>query len=250
MSRVLLLIGLVVLTACTASQNAMYESLKLSFTNPNTVIEAVPLNPNYRYLRADVNNNPALLVLGYLDPDPLGLIEVWYSASNETIKIQNGRLLGSHGLDKNWIEVKFINAPPLADAFDHQKAAEAQLALSRKYKALPNPLSFTRIRTVMPGYRAQIEETVFMRALLEAPDDAPKYLRQGPYANNLRWLEERIVPKARVLDNPGLAPVSATYAVDFSSAQPRPVYGKQCLFPGYCLSWSAWPWPPVGAGKS
>ena len=76
-------IFLISLSGCGGNQNAIYESLRLAFTNPNTVIDSSPINPNYRYLRADVNNNPALLVLGYVDADPDGPIDVWYSAMKE-----------------------------------------------------------------------------------------------------------------------------------------------------------------------
>ena len=243
-------IFLISLSGCGGNQNAIYESLRLAFTNPNTVIDSSPINPNYRYLRADVNNNPALLVLGYVDADPDGPIDVWYSAMKETIKIQNGRLLSTHGLDKNWIEVKLIQAPPLAAAFDPQLIEAAELAVSKKNRNLPNPLSYTRIRTVMPGYRARIEETVFLKALTEAPGNAPDRLKEGPYSGKLRWVEERARPKVQSANNPGLAVVTAVYAVDMSGLVPRPIYGRQCLSPDYCLSWLTWPWPPSSAVKS
>lgn len=235
------------LCACTGNQGAIYESLKLSLTNPNSIIDTYPLDPRYTYLRVDLNGNPALLVLGYLDRHAKNLTEVWYSASRETIRIQNGRLLSTHGLEINWVEVKLIEAPPIAAALDPKLVEESQFAIEKKYRNLKNPLLYTRIRTVMPGYRAQIEEQILMRPLAQAPDEAPKRLREGPYAQNLRWVEERAQPKARVLDNPGLAPLTAIYAIDISTPEYRPVYGRQCLMPSFCLSWQAWPWPPTAA---
>ena len=242
-----LLLGL---NACTGSQGAIYESLKLTFTNPNTTIDSYPLDPRFTYLRADVNGNPALLVLGYVDPQANGLIEVWYSSSREAVRIQNGRLSSTHGLDINWTEVKLIDAPPISAALDPKNIEAAELATTKIYRNLKNPLSYTRIRTVMPGYRAQIEEVVLMKALSEAPSDAPKRLKEGPYSANLRWVEERVSPKYRVMDNPGLAPITAIYAIDVSTPAMRPIYGRQCLMPSYCLSWQVWPWPPVARTKS
>lgn len=241
-----LIAGLVLLSlgACTGNQAAIYESLKLTFTNPNTVIDSYPLDPRFTYLRADVNGNPALLVLGYIDPQEKGLTEVWYSAARETIRIQNGRLLSTHGLDVNWIEVKLIDAPPVAAALNPKLLEESQFSIAKPYRNLKNPLSYTRIRTVMPGYRAQIEEQILMRPLAQAPDSAPKRLREGPYSQNLQWVEERVIPKVQVMDNPGLASLAATYAIDISTPSNKLVYGRQCLMPSYCLSWQVWPWPP------
>lgn len=243
-----LLVGLE-LSACAGTQGAVYDSIKLGLTNPNTIIDSYPLDSRYTYLRVDLNGTPALLVLGYVDKQAKGLTEVWYSASRETIRIQNGRLMSTHGLETDWIDVKLIDAPPIAAALNPKTVEESEFAIEKKYRNLKNPLLYTRIRTVMPGYRAQIEEQVLMRPLDKAPDDAPKRLREGPYSQNLRWVEERAQPKVRVLDNPGLAPLTAVYAIDISTPQQRPVYGRQCLMPNFCLSWQAWPWPPR-AGQS
>lgn len=237
------------LSACTGNQSAIYETLKLAFINPNTMIDSHPLDPGYTYLRADLNGNPALLVLGYTDREQNGFVGVWYSAARETIQIQNGRLSSTHGLDINWIEVKLMDAPPISAALDPKNIEAAALATTKVYRNLKNPLTYTRIRTVMPGYRANIEEVIEMRALANAPNNAPLRLKEGPYSANLRWVEERVRPRVRVADNPGLTPVTATYAIDVTTSEMRPIYGRQCLTTSYCLSWQVWPWPLESATK-
>ena len=66
-SRCLIASVVLALTACAGPQQSLiYDTVKLGFANPNTTIEQTPLNPNYRYLKVDVNDLPALLVLGFL----------------------------------------------------------------------------------------------------------------------------------------------------------------------------------------
>jgi hypothetical protein len=71
---------------------------------------AIPAMPDlrYNYLRVEVEGHPpAMLVLGYLAPHPLGQIEVWYSGNRETIRTQNGRVVGSTGTFHDWHAVGF-----------------------------------------------------------------------------------------------------------------------------------------------
>jgi len=98
----LLASAVLALSACSGPQQSLiYDTVKLGFANPNTVIDQTPLNPNYRYLKVDVNDLPALLVLGYQDEAFGQTTEVWYSAFKEVVQIQGGRLAGTQGLEVN-----------------------------------------------------------------------------------------------------------------------------------------------------
>jgi len=229
-TRCLLASAVLVLTACAGPQQSpVLETFKLGIANPNTVIEQLPLNPNYRYLKVDVNGLPALLVLGYQDQAYGQTTDVWFSAFKEVVQIQGGRLKGTQGLEVNWTEVQFDNAPSLTDL------ATLDQLIARSPKA---SVRFQRSRSVMPSYRANIQETVELRLLDSAPSDAPKVLKNS--TTPFRWIEERVVMQTQVQNN-YLAPLRAVYALD--PVQGQVVYANQCLTQTVCISWLSWPFP-------
>ena len=234
----LLASAVLVLTACAGPQQSpILDTFKLGLTNPNTAIEQVPLNPNYRYLKVDVNGLPALLVLGYQDEAYGQTTDVWYSAFKEVVQIQGGRLKGTQGLEVNWTEVQFDQAPSLTDL------ATLDRLIARSPKS---SVRFQRSRSVMPSYRANIQETVELRLLDGAPSHAPKAVKNA--TTPLRWIEERVVMETRV-ENNFLAPLRAVYAVD--PIQGQVVYANQCVTQSVCVSWLSWPFPakptqPIG----
>ena len=219
------------LTGCFGNkQNLIYETFKRGVENPNNAIEQAQLNPRFRYLKVDVNNLPALLVLGYDESSPNGVIDTWYSAYKEVIQIQNGRLVNTQGLELNWTDVSFVNAPSLTSI-----ALVGPSVPSKKNMAL----RYERTRTVMPTYRANIVETVEMQVLENAPDDAPRMLKQENSADSIRWVQERVVMQTNVR-TPYLDPVRAIYAVNTKTMQV--IYGRQCLADQFCISWLQWPY--------
>ena len=50
-------------------------------------VDAIILNPNLRYLRVSVRGRVVLMVLGYLDAAPDGVIETWYSSAGEVLRL-------------------------------------------------------------------------------------------------------------------------------------------------------------------
>jgi len=212
-------------------QNLIYETLKRGIENPNNIIEQTELNPRYRYLKVDVNNLPALLVLGYQESSSNGVISTWYSAYKEVIQIQNGRLINTQGLELNWSNVSFIDAPALANI------AMIEPTMGSKKKSA---VRYQRIRTVMPSYRANIEETVEIKPLEIAPSDAPKILQEGNEAQFIRWVEETVLLQTNIR-TPYLDPVRAIYAINTKTSQV--IYGRQCLAAQFCVSWLHWPYP-------
>lgn len=234
----LFLMGMV---GCAPSQNAVYQSLKAAYVGQEQPIESATLNPKYRYMRVEFAGRPALLVLGYVDEVNGYPVESWYSANNELIQLKNGRLAGTAGLDFNWINVRYSQDIPLENAIvlrsDLSPADLHSKTAARKSAAIV----YQRKHTLMPDYRAEIEETVFLEALSEPPNDVPSRDLARLNLKQIHWVQERIRPQFNDPQNAGLLPLTAYYALDTSTSPARVVYGRQCLAPDYCLSWQVWP---------
>jgi len=258
--RLLLSLILLSLWGCTGKQGAVYDTFKVVLQNKQSLIDEFPLNPQFRYLRAEVSGRPALLVLGYVNEAPDGPIESWYSANQELVQIQNGRLVATAGLDFNWSAVRYSENIPLQNALKQIDDVPMPPPVSRD--ALTGALiqgeriefdtpikksrgiRYQRMHTVMPNYRAQIVEGVELELLTEPPSAISSRDLARLKSPSIRWVQERITPQARVADNPGLIPLPAYYALDTNRTPARIVFGRQCLVRDYCLSWQAW--PPVG----
>jgi hypothetical protein len=175
-------------------------------------------DPTYRYLRIQVNDAPpAMLVLGYEDAHPQGPIEVWYSARQEVIKTQNGRIIGTAGLPINWDRVQSPVPPP------HWPAVS------------PAGHTYQRLRDLSPGYRADIAEPITVRPHTGQPDIPLPARLAG--ATGLQWFSETV---------PGSKPLPAAwFAWGQHRGQPSIVYSRQCLTPQYCLQLQRWPQEPA-----
>jgi len=229
-----LLTWVLLLGACAGkTQDPIYETFLLGLSNPQKVIDRTPLNPNLRYLKVEANGQPALLVLGYVDPHQNAERAVWYSAFKEVIEIKDGRLASTAGLDVNWTQVTWSDAPPLQAALTENKISS---------KTPPRKLRYLRERTVMPGYHVNIREMVVMEPLAQAPSDIPRQLKDPAIKNNadLRWVQETVLVSAQN-KNPSIKPLRAIYAIDRKTN--AVVFGKQYLTPDYTLSWLSWPYP-------
>jgi hypothetical protein len=212
-------------------QSPIYETFKLGISNPNTVIDETPLNPNYKYLKVDANGSPALLVLGYVDPKNKAQQDVWYSAFKEVVEIRGGRLANTEGLNVNWKEVDLSNAPSLGDVLAIPENTRSRRAPKFRY---------IRTRTVMPGYHVNIRETVIMQALDEAPSDAPKAFKDPGKNIDIRWVEETVLVSA-ANQNPSVQPLRAIYAINTKTNEV--IFGKQYLTKNFYVSWLSWPYP-------
>jgi len=262
--RFYILLGIVLgcLLGCAGRQSAIYETFTAAFPDRHSAIDNAIINPKYRYLRAELSGRPALLVLGYIDAYPRGSIESWYSANQEVIQFRNGRLASTAGLDFNWTSVHYSEEIPLERALALQTESENVPVSSKLPASLPpypgsslqyerpkksSTITYQRVRTLMPGYRAQITEMVFLEPLSEPPSDIPASDLGRMNLSKIRWVQERIRPLARDSSNSGLDALPAYYALDVSSVPARVVYGRQCLVVNYCLSWQIW--PPLKKGS-
>ncbi|MGP1666468.1 MAG: YjbF family lipoprotein [Rhodanobacter sp.] len=217
----------VALAGCSAAGNAILQTLPYAYGR-NPAVDNARLNPNFRYLRVTVGGRVVLLALGYMDNDPRGLVEVWYSAEREVLRLQNGRLVGAVGLTTEWRNVTLPELPSWSAAARADRAYQ-----------------WTRTRDVMPGYRYGVKDALSLR-VVEAPQrDALQ--RLDP--QRLTWFEERVESGSVA----GLSAVygdsnravavlpPARYAVDFRGGQETVVYGEQCLAADLCFTWQRWP---------
>lgn len=184
-------------------------------------------NPNFQYLRVTVEGRLALFVLGYIDPHPHGPVEVWFSAEKEVLRLQNGRLIGATGPSTEWQGVVIPTLP-----------AWETLARSTE------PLQWTRIRDVMPGYRFGLRDTLSLH-VTAAP---AKSALLGIAPQNLLWFEERMQPPPAATNILSALSTSgdyhlppARYALALRNGKGTIVYGEQCLSARLCFTWQRWP---------
>ncbi len=178
----------------------------------NDGVDKLGLHPDRQYLRVAVSGRTALMVLGYRDSDPAGWIDTWYSREGETLRLQNGRIIGTAGLETDWRSVRFLNLPTWQTLQQEGRGA------------------FRRERDEMPGYRFGIAEDLNVRRLV-LPEDTELL---GWEPKELEWFEERKVGAG------GTAPPDL-YALTGKGNTLRVVYSEQCLSPTLCLAWQEWP---------
>ena len=178
-------------------------------------VDDTPLNPNLRYLRVTTRGRTALMVLGYVEPSAAGNVEVWYSSEAEVLRLQNGRIVGTGGLETDWRAVRHFSLPAWKD-------------LSGRATVI-----YRRERDEMPGYRFGIEEAVSLYPV--RPPNNAKLVRLP--AQDLRWYEETVQGQPDGLP-------SARYGLNEKSGEPRVIYGEQCLSQTFCLAWQTWPATP------
>lgn len=208
----ILLITLFLLSACV--QTPVTRTLLDSFSK-GVSVDDISLNPDFRYLRVSAQGRQSLLVLGYIDPHPSGPVETWYSGSGEVLRLQNGRIVSTQGLQVDWRAVRHSAPPHWSDIPDSL------------------PVEWVRERDEMPGYRFNITETLVLRAIA-APE---KSRLAGMAPEQLFWVEETVHGSRNAWS-------SARYGLDFRFAEPAVVYGEQCLSPDLCITWQTWPVTP------
>jgi hypothetical protein len=192
----------------------------LAKTMLSTSFDTLPteLDPRLRYLRVDVQGRPpALLVLGYLDPNPQGEVEVWYSSQGEILKTRNGRIVGTAGLEIDWRRVVMSPAPP-----DWTTSA----ASGQRYR---------RWRDEMPGYRQNIMSDISVAPWPGLPNAALAASLSSDRARSYQWFREDDISSIPA----GLPP--AWFAVGPYDGHASVVYSQQCLSTTFCLSLQRWP---------
>jgi hypothetical protein len=213
------------LEGCAAGGSPIVQSIQALFNTGGTGVSqtAIPDAPDLRfsYLRVQVPGHPpGLMVLGYVDPDPAGPIEVWYSANRETLRLQNGRVISTTGTLEDWSAVHYAPAPP----------AWSDVTVAG--------MSYERQRDAMPGYRYGTREQMKVQALPASPTVELPASLPADKASGYRWYRESVLPQ------PGQAipPLpDAWFAWGKHRGVNQIVYSEQCLSPEFCLKLQRWP---------
>lgn len=191
--------------------------IKEQFGSGDDPVASFALNPNLRYLRVNVQaQSSALLVLGYVDHDPQGDIEVWYSAKREVIKTQNGRIVGTSGLDVDWRSVRFTTIPPTWDAL-----TQASYTL-------------TRVRDEMPGYRYDVADQLTLSRVTGVPSIVLPSSLPLEVAKSYDWFRESPLGAKSGLPD-------SWYALEKVDGKYQVAYSYQCLSKQLCLNLQRWP---------
>jgi hypothetical protein len=219
------------LEGCAAGGSPIVQTMRALLSTGGTGVSqtAIPDAPDLRfsYLRVQVPGHPpGLMVLGYVDTDPAGPIEVWYSANRETLRLQNGRVISTTGTIEDWSAVHYAPAPP---AWSDVTVAGT---------------SYERQRDAMPGYRYGIREQIRVQAWpalhtlppLELPASLPAEKAAG-----YRWYRESVLPQPGQATLSTVALPGAWFAWGKHRGVSQIVYSEQCLSPEFCLKLQRWP---------
>lgn len=209
-ARLLLLGGLALLCSCSTSMQSVGDVVQAFTGHGDGEANRIPIDSRYRHLRIAVHGRSTVLILGYVDADPEGPIETWYSAGGkETIRLQNGRFVGGTGLPVEWRNVKLSAQPG--------------------WQTIGAATKIVRRRDVMPGYEYGLVDTITVEPI-SAPRHTSLYGKPKP---DWHWFEE-------VSSGDAALPPSR-YAVETRDGVPTVVYGEQCLSRTFCISWQRWP---------
>ena len=194
------------------SHTTVTRTIADSISKSGNNIDSLQLNPKFRYLRVTVNHRSALLVLGYTENYKEGNVEIWYSDSGQVLRLQNGRVLGTVGLETDWLNVNYVSLPSWGKVTQNQS------------------ISYQRKRDQMPGYRFGISESLTISPIPPPTDSeiVPISYKQ------LKWYQE-------VSSGQSDSSKSARYAVLEKNGDLKVVYSDQCLSEKFCLSWQLWP---------
>lgn len=210
----------VCVTACAVepATQAVLDAYEINRSGDAGRSSAAGLNPAFSYLRLQIDNREVFMALGYVDHLPDGLVQVWYSAEGDVLRLRDGRVVGATMKSgTNWLNVAFSQLPGWNDVRD---------------RAI-----FERVRDVSPGYRYGIKEKMSIRRI-SPPDDTRLQLIP---AASLDWFEES------VQDEANFPPARYAVGTDGHDGIRRVVYAEQCLSREYCFSWQSWPSSGKGA---
>lgn len=195
------------LSACVPGAGDIAKTLELTI-RPEHHETTAKLSPNFDYLRLTRNGNTVFLVRGSVEFNPQGRIDIWYSAKGEILRTQNGRIIASTGLHRNWSHLVYSPAPAWQEVLSNTGTA---YRLSRTYDE-------------MPGYKFGITESVTLRHT--APPDRHHLL--GVPTADLAWIAE-------------ISDAGATWRFALSRRSQTVVYSEQCFGPDDCFAWQNWP---------
>ena len=206
---------LALLTGCV--QTPVTQTLTEAFgKGKSSNIDAIKLNPNLKYLRVTVRDRAVLMVQGYSENSPKGIVETWYSSQGEVLKLLNGRVVSTNGFAIDWRNVNDVPFPNWTELNALNLSATS--------------FEFKRTYDQMTAYQFGVSETLQLYGV-RTPTNANLV---GLPSNQLKWVEEKVKGTAHGLP-------SARYGLSTKNGQTFVVYGEQCFSSELCFSWQTWP---------
>lgn len=218
------LMSLLALQGCASGPSPVAETFAALWAQRQDADAHLPVKPDprYLYLRVEqVGSVPAMMVLGYVDPHPQGDIEVWYSAQQQMLKTQNGRIVGTGGLATDWTNVRFSPAPP----------AWQTMGTTR--------MRYERTRDEMPAYTFGLSEQLTLTPWAGVPDITLPAALPESKARKYQWFGETVAPGS-ARESTQVLP-TAWYAWGRHRGVNTVVYSQQCVAPTVCLRMLRWP---------
>jgi hypothetical protein len=222
----------IILAACSPVQYDAYKTIENQFQDFNKTIVKTSLVPNYKYLRIWLNDQPALLVLGYTEIDQT---LVWYSSDQNVFRTRIDRYAGSSGFVHNWENVSMTSSMSWRQIVEMEKTRpKKNLSEYPSFKAIA---SYTRKRDVMPNYELGIIEDVVGYQIPQQPKNITKAASDLLQGRDLLWFTELLDPPQKKAS----LKIQGFFAVERkSSNQFEFVFGQQCLQENYCIAWMPW----------
>lgn len=206
-----------VLCGCTSSMSAVVQSARQLLPSGDST-QALPLDPNFAYLRITRGRHVGLLWRGSTERRGDRVVEVYYGSSGQVLRLLDGRIVGALGLTTEWRHV-FLSAPAWRAVADSAASA-----------------SYERTRDVMPGYRTGIREQLVITPI-KTPADSKLV---GVRSAELAWFEEAVRDERSSWFGAKEETLPPTrYAVDLAT-EPVVVYAEQCLASDLCFTWQRW----------
>jgi len=220
-SRLVFCIACVFLVGCTSPRGqAAWSTFRAAFLDdPSTQVDSAVLRPEFSYLRVRQGESLALMVLGEIDTNANGPVEVWYSAKGEILRLQEGRIVGLTGV---------------------QKLSVPQVQIRWIAKDV-----YERVSDELPSYRTSVVDRLRISPNVRPSESIFKGFRQKDLLRS-----DRVVWQAEWVEASNSAPYKPLSYVAFKSeagsqgvgSDKGPVVrvavaGYQCLRADFCLVW-------------
>lgn len=206
------LLGCTAKTGCSESSTKCFGTSK-SVIKGNIVFNNNPdrpqLDPNFNYIRLNMNGHIVWLAQGASDQWPNLNTEVFYSADRSVFKWSNGRLIAVTTAGYNWRE---HTTYPLN--WSAQK-----------------PQQFMREIDTVDGITAVREQRELSNS------GAPEHHDFVGDKTTLSWIHEYTTSTIPTMQ---AKPTFDSWFAFDSNNMNKPVYGQQCISTRYCLSWQVW----------
>jgi len=229
-------------------------------SDADAVVRTARLDPRFAYLRVQGPQGPAaLLVLGYEDRDASGVVQTWYSASQETLQLAQGRLHMTHGLAVNRLHTAWPQGLPTWPSPGARSArASGEPAAHEQIIDLgdPGPRGLKLAARVQEVPASEVPGSVFGR--LRDTSATPVSAQEKEPA--LRWFKEEAYLQGTAAPNQGTALAQWATGLPARSAGlyftqwfavrgTELVFSHQCVRPDFCLSLQPWPVPAQAQAK-